>query len=290
MASSDPGIASDLADAASRLVGRTLRPVELLSGGEHARTCVVTDGRDELVVRRFPPGDPAVRHEIEVLARLEPLGALVPRLVAADPGDGVDPPMIVTSRLPGGHPGPSLAPTALARGLAEVLARIHASGGEGLRRAEVHAPETPGPLAAAARALGRVPAADHDESDLVLTHYDFWSGNTLWEGPRLTGVVDWSGARRAPRGQDVAWCRLDLVLLHGVATADAFLAAYEGAAGVTVDQIAHWDLLAAAHAEDAVEGWAPNYGGIGRADLTPTRLRQRLTRWGTLLRGGPTTS
>ncbi|GAB3263378.1 hypothetical protein GCM10027425_27800 [Alteromonas gracilis] len=275
---SDSGIASALADAAARLLGRALQPVAVLSGGEHARTCVVADGREDLVVRRFPPGDPAVRHEVEVLARVEHLAPLVPRLVAADPDGGDEGPMIVTSRLPGCHPGPRLAPTALARGLAQVLARIHASGGEGLRDAEVSAPETSGPLAAAARAL--VGSRPGGGSDAVLTHYDFWCGNTLWIDDRPTGVVDWSGARRAPRGQDVAWCRLDLVLLHGVEAAEAFLAAYEEAADVTVDDVADWDLLAAAHAEDAVEGWAPNYAGIGRPELTPEALRGRLVGWG----------
>lgn len=87
----DAPIADDVSTA-SRLLARTLRPVSVLSGGEHARTCVVTDGREELVVRRFPPGDPAVRHETAVLPRLSHLAPLVPRLVAADPdgaGEGL---------------------------------------------------------------------------------------------------------------------------------------------------------------------------------------------------------
>jgi hypothetical protein len=37
----------------------------------------------------------------------------------------------------------------------------------------------------------------------VLTHYDFWSGNVLWEGGILTGVVDWSGGALGPGGFDV---------------------------------------------------------------------------------------
>ncbi|MBK0296215.1 phosphotransferase, partial [Bacillus sp. S34] len=56
--------------------------------------------------------------------------------------------------------------------------------------------------------------------DRVLTHGDLWSGNTLWEGDRLTGIVDWSGAMSAPRGVDIAWCRQDLVLLGSTVAAD----------------------------------------------------------------------
>jgi len=37
----------------------------------------------------------------------------------------------------------------------------------------------------------------------VLTHHDFWSGNTLWQRGVLTGVVDWAGAAVGPRGFDV---------------------------------------------------------------------------------------
>lgn len=282
MASADQGIASNLADAASRLVGRTLRPEELLRGGEHAQTCAVTDGQEHFVVRRFPPGDEAVRHEVEILGSLRHLEPLVPRLVAADPDGAGEGPLIVTTRLPGSHPAPTLAPSVLAHGLAQALGEIHRSDGAGLRRASTRPPQGAGPLSVAARDLPE----PRSGAELVLTHYDVWSGNTLWVGERLSGIVDWSGARRAPRGQDVAWCRLDLVLLHGVATAETFLADYEESAGVALDDVASWDLLAAAHAEDQIEDWAPNYAGIGRADLTPARLRERLTRWGTLLLEG----
>ncbi|MEW1952506.1 phosphotransferase [Terrabacter sp. NPDC080008] len=34
-----------------------------------------------------------------------------------------------------------------------------------------------------------------DLSDRVLSHYDFWTGNTLWRHGTVVGVVDWSGAR-----------------------------------------------------------------------------------------------
>src|ERR1039458_1136272 len=64
-------------------------------------------------------------------------------------------------------------------------------------------------------------------SPVVLTHYDYWSGNVVWRGETLTGIVDWSGGARGPRGFDVGWCRLDLVLLLEERIADVFPAAYE---------------------------------------------------------------
>lgn len=266
----------DDVNAASRLLDRDLQYVSTLSGGEHARTSVVSGGDEEYVVRRFPLGDAAVGHETGILPRVQHLEPLVPRLVAADVGSATDGPLIVTSRVPGGHPAPTVSPTALAEQMADMLALIHASDGAGLRRAPASAPSGRGPFAAAARS--RFDALT--DTDLVLTHYDYWCGNTLWLGDRLTGVVDWSGARQAPRGQDLAWCRLDFVLMGHAAAAEAFLSVYEQHAGGPVRDMVEWDLQAAAQAEDDVEDWAPNYAGIGLEDLTAARLRQRLSDWG----------
>jgi aminoglycoside phosphotransferase (APT) family kinase protein len=113
----------------------------------------------------------------------------------------------------------------------------------------------------------------------VLTHSDFWSGNALWNGDLVTGVVDWCGARNAPRGLDVAWCRLDLVLLGSHAAADAFLAEYEAASGIPMRDRAAWDRYAAARADPIVESWAVNYDGIGRSQITSEVLRRRFDRW-----------
>jgi aminoglycoside phosphotransferase (APT) family kinase protein len=114
----------------------------------------------------------------------------------------------------------------------------------------------------------------------VLTHYDFWSGNVLWQEGALTGIVDWSGASLAPRGFDVSWCRLDLVLLHGPGTAEVFLTAYQEAAGEEVPDMLLWDLFAVTNSHHSVESWQTNYHDLGRTDMTAANLRQRHTSWG----------
>ncbi|HWH12528.1 MAG TPA: phosphotransferase [Solirubrobacteraceae bacterium] len=113
----------------------------------------------------------------------------------------------------------------------------------------------------------------------VLTHSDYWSGNVVWRDRRLTGIVDWSGAARGPRGFDLGWCRLDLVLLFDERLADAFLAAYEAAVGRPVGDVSLWDGWAAARSHDIVETWAPNYGPLGRDDLDSHELRRRHALW-----------
>jgi aminoglycoside phosphotransferase (APT) family kinase protein len=113
----------------------------------------------------------------------------------------------------------------------------------------------------------------------VLTHYDFWSGNTLWQDGTLTGVVDWSGAALGPRGFDLGWCRLDLYLLYDERIADAFGESYQAASAVTVPDLLLYDLWAAARSHRNVESWVPNYRDLGRTDLTAPALRQRHTAW-----------
>ena len=73
---------------AARLLGRpglSLRRV--LAGGTHARTVVAGDPGGEVVVRRFPSGDPAGRHEVVIAERLTGLDWLAPRLLATEEDD-----------------------------------------------------------------------------------------------------------------------------------------------------------------------------------------------------------
>lgn len=225
----------------------------------HARTLLVSDGDDDLVVRGFPPGDQAVRNELRVLPRLGPLAGSAPRLLAGgdDPDHG---PVIVTTRVPGSHPAAWLDLATIAREMAAALARIHWLTGEGLT-------EDP-----AVSAYGG-----------VLTHGDFWSGNALWEGDRVTGVVDWSGACYAPRGIDVAWCRQDLVLLGSPGAAEVFLGRYESATGRRVGDVLAWDVRAADRARDHVEDRAARYAATGREDVSGEVLRRRFDAWDTWL-------
>lgn len=134
-------------------------------------------------------------------------------------------------------------------------------------------------LASPLRQGGTAPIHRLAAAEPVLTHFDFWSGNVLWQDATLTGVIDWSGASLAPRGFDVGWCRLDLVLLHDPATAEVFTDAYQEAAGQIVEDLALWDMFALTNSQHAVETWLPNYHDLGRTDLTANDLRTRHTSW-----------
>jgi hypothetical protein len=76
----------------------------------------------------------------------------------------------------------------------------------------------------------------------VFLHRDYHPGNVLWEGGRVTGVIDWPNACYGPADFDVAYCAGNLAALFGVDAAERFIARYERLTGRNVH--AYW-LLAA---------------------------------------------
>jgi aminoglycoside phosphotransferase (APT) family kinase protein len=279
-------------EEARRLAGPAaeIREVARLDGGQHADTWRVDIDNPafSVVVRQFPVADSAAGHEQRVLRALDGLAGLAPRLLGADlHGQWSEHPTTLISRLDGEPDITPSDPQAWARELGRALVLVHA-----LPRAR-HA-DLPsvfdgrgsqaalnGPLAAGVRSRwSQISGAPE-----VLTHTDYWSGNVVWREGRLTGIVDWSSGARGPRGYDLAWCRLDLVLLFGEQVADVFLAAYETAVGESLDDVALWDAWAAAHSHDIVETWTPNYAPLGRGDLDAYELRRRHTVWTTRLLG-----
>jgi Predicted aminoglycoside phosphotransferase len=265
----------------------TVRAVERLVGGTHAATHLLetVDPAGEMVLRRFPPGDRAAAREARVLAALDGLGGRVPRLLGADPdGDRFSEPATLITRLPGRSDITSASPDVAAVQLGRALARLHdvpLAEVTGLRGGMEAATVSSSRAGAAAPASTILASQGHRlaEEAQVLTHYDYWSGNVLWQEGELTGIVDWSGASLAPRGFDVSWCRLDLTLLYGPVTAEAFLAAYEESAGQAVPALALWDLFALTNSHHSVESWLPNYHDLGRTDLTAAELRRRHATW-----------
>jgi aminoglycoside phosphotransferase (APT) family kinase protein len=269
-----------------RLAGSSAVIVDVarLEGGQHTDTWRVDthNPASSVVVRQFPIGDSAACAEQRVLRALAGLGGLAPVLLGGDlDGRWSERPTSLISWLDGEPDITPSDPERWARELGLALALVHVVPGDRLANLPgvfdergSHA-QMSGPLAAGVRSrwsqiLG---------SPEVLTHSDYWSGNVVWRDRRLTGIVDWSGGARGPRGFDLGWCRLDLVLLLDERIADVFLAAYEAATGQAVGDVVLWDCWAAARSHDTVGTWAPNYAPLGRGDLGERELRHRHSLW-----------
>jgi aminoglycoside phosphotransferase (APT) family kinase protein len=77
-------------------------------------------------------------------------------------------------------------------------------------------------------------------------HIDYWPGNVLWHRGHIAAIVDWEEAAYGDPGIDVAYCRMELALSGMGHVADAFLRAYEAQRGRQVENLAFWELAAAA--------------------------------------------
>lgn len=273
-----------------RLAGRTaaIRNVARLYGGQHAGTWRVdTEGpATSVVVRQFPTADPAASRERDVLRTLDGLDGLAPVVLGGDvDGRRSGHPTTLISWLDGESDITPSDPQPWAAELGRALAVVQAVSNDRLGAlpsvfdGRGAASGLHGPLAPRVRSRW----SQIVNQPAVLVHSDYWSGNVVWRDGRLTGVVDWSSAGRGPRGYDLGWCRLDLVLLFDERIADAFLGAYEAAIGRPVHDVALWDAWAAARSHHTVQTWAPNYAPLGRADLDECELRRRHARWTTRL-------
>jgi aminoglycoside phosphotransferase (APT) family kinase protein len=111
-----------------------------------------------------------------------------------------------------------------------------------------------------------------------LVHRDFHPGNILWEGNRITGVIDWAETSWGPADLDVMHSRANFALLHEVESAVAFSTAYRWHGGrLDDDQDAElfW-------AVSDILGFLPDPAVIiaelirHRRDLTAEVVRERL--------------
>ncbi len=280
-------------EAVRRLAGPSAAIVAVvrLEGGQHAGTWRVdTEGpATSVVVRQFPAGDDAPLREHRVLGALGGLGGLAPVPLGSDrPGGLSKQPTSLISWLDGRPDIVPADPEKWARELGRGLAAVHALPAERLKELPSVFEDRGGsreilggPLAAEVRDRWSEIVASPE----ALVHGDYWSGNVVWRDGRLTGIVDWSAGSRGPRGFDLGWCRLDLVILFDEAIADDFLAAYEAAAGPAAGEIHLWDCWAVARSHETVGSWAPNYLPLGRADLDEGELRRRHAGWTERLRG-----
>jgi aminoglycoside phosphotransferase (APT) family kinase protein len=196
--------------------------------------------------------------EAAVLGRLEEIGferlagVAIPRVIAADVDGTIDgAPALLLSHLPGRQRRrDAILPVRTVERLAQVLVAINDLDG-GLRDLVLD-------YYPFAEARAVVPPAASDQAGLWeraieiaaepapggpagFMHRDFHPGNTLWHGPHLTAVLDWTQASWGPPAADLGHLRVNLAADHSVELAVAAREAYIAAGGRLPDAT-WWDL------------------------------------------------
>lgn len=254
-------------------------PVELegpLHGGVAASTWAIRTPSRRLVLKRFRADDDTAPLEWVRLQIAVDTPVPTPEPVAFDPAGawfGVQ--SLVMSHLPGAVVYPPLV-----EALARTLAALHSTVVPEPVPAELRRPglwtrwEQTVPVPdGVLDALAALPALAASQEH-VLAHCDFHPGNVLVDGGEVTGVLDWSGARFAPRAFDVALMRCDLAVEPGGDAPDRFLRTYEEAAGVRLADLGLWDALAAARAIEHGAGWVDAWTDAG-VDVTAEQIHTR---------------
>ena len=263
--------------------GSRLQSTELLPGSFSNHTHLVkTDlpdgGRLHFVVRRYQVyGDydrgEKARREFKAFELIHDHGIPGPEpLLLDDSGEILGAPGIVTRFVPGALrlEAPS-EPLVWARSLAMMLAKIHAIPLDEAARtflleanreaiwflqgesAPKFMQKFPGGAGLWQELHGRygslrpVPAA--------LVHIDYWVGNVLWEAGEISAVLDWEEAACGDPVIDVAYARMNMYLMGLPDAADEFLRAYESETGHPAENLAIWEMAAAARPMDDPQAW-----------------------------------
>ena len=223
-------------------------------------------------------------HEALSLQKASRAGLPTPELIAFDEsGDRCGYPTTLMTHLPGSV---ELRPTNLGdwlSQLAAVLPHVHALGAEDYPWSyypynDIQSLETPdwSKFPKQWERAIEVVTGPRPEARECFIHRDYHPNNVLWQDGRLSGVIDWVNACRGPAVFDLAWCRLNLARLYGLAEADRFLSAYRSLAGASFEYHPYWDLIAAIELLPGPPDVYPGWPAFGIDHLNTEIIRERV--------------
>lgn len=265
----------------------TLHTAESLVGATTSDLFLCTVELPELIVKRvvlrryagreLSPSEVEMAEQEEwALTAAESTTLSTPRLIASDlSGSGGRNPMILMSCVPGRV---VLLPENMDNWLREMAGALYVIHQVPAEAAPYHylpwydkLPREPPSWSrlrsewAAAISIALGPPPDNPQHFI---HRDFHPCNVLFEGDCLSGVVDWVNGCRGMAGVDIAHCRWNLALLHGMEAADTFVDLYKDFAGPHWEYEPYFDLV-----ELSEKSWTPNvysgwpaHGMVGLSD------------------------
>ena len=244
----------------------------------------VGDGIRRVVVRRhgaadWKPLEPNVAAvEFALLQKLGDLGFPVPQpLFLDDTGTVLPSPFFVMSFVEGTSENPPERLHTALEQLAVVLARLHAFDVDLLRVPDL--PEREDPVAGALQYLPEAPRFDPVRAVLetlhgqrspnapAMLHGDVWLGNTLWNHGELVAMLDWEDAAVGDPLCDVAQCRVELLMRHGLGAMERFTTMYLEQADLDLQWLPVWELFVASAGLAYMHAWglAPEVEAVWRS-------------------------
>lgn len=229
------------------------------------------------------------RTEFALLQHLESAGIPVarPRHVD-DSGELLAQAYVVLDFVPGTTPFVVDDPVAVARRMATVMARYHATDVDvptmpslprhvdRMERWIIEAPDRRPSDSSLREDLVRrhlLPRWPPPRSERCLLHGDLFPGNVVWREDDVAAVIDWESAAVGDPMADVAATRLDLRWIHGPRACEAFTETYLLSTGRSPATLAVWELVVSLRPAGAVSVWAADMVAQGRPDVTAETMR-----------------
>lgn len=268
----------------ARALGSNEAPSDLvrLTGGLETETFAFRLRQEHFVVKVYVDDGDQASTEFDNLAAVSVARVPTPDpVLMEDKGAWFGVPAIVMTALPG---RPEMHPrnrTLWVDGAAEALAAIHNI--PTARVSHVRSPRwqrwrppTEGMGSDSSRA-DSVFARLYELAETlptVVSHDDYNPGNLLFDGGRLSGVVDWADITLEPRQAGVALFRHFLAIYPGGDLPQTFLDAYERAAETSLDDLPLWDALYGLRGVRPVDHWVPAFKGLGLS-IPSSQIQER---------------
>jgi aminoglycoside phosphotransferase (APT) family kinase protein len=221
-------------------------------------------------------------HETAALTHAERAGLPAPRFIAQATRAECGHPALLMTHLPGQVDLRPRRRRAWIQRLADTLARIHQTGTDSFGwwytswspHGDVAMPAWFDDEALWLR-VREVETVQPSLPSPTFLHRDYHPANVIWLDGAVSGVVDWVNACIGPAGVDVAHCRINLALMHGIEYADDFLGAYVVAVG-GYEHDPHWDVDAAMSWGLSDPAYYPPWRDFGLRQISPGVLRDRM--------------